>query len=230
MFFGHGGVFPQSVKTGLQYVAFTTWATYVNMQPFQVDENFDDLMSRDGVPLDFHAVARFQVVESVPLILKFGEDWYQKNVKSEFQKLVRDEVKKHGMNETAISAVAAEEIDAAITANLQAYIKAIQLPVDLRGVTLGRANPPDAIKDQRIATATQEQRANTEHQRKLAEDQRKEAEAARAISDNSYREAMRLTPEQFLQLEQIKMLHEVCAGGKCTFLMGGNVVPTIPVR
>jgi len=43
-----------------------------------------------------------------------------------------------------------------------------------------RANPPDAIKNQRIETATQEQRIQTEQQTKLAEVQRKSAEEARA--------------------------------------------------
>ena len=47
---------------------------------------------------------------------------------------------------------------------------------------MGRANPPDSIKNQRIETAAQEQRANAEKQRKLAEDQRKEAEQARACT------------------------------------------------
>jgi len=43
-------------------------------------------------------------------------------------------------------------------------------------MTVGRANPPDAIKNQRIETATQEQRIQTEQQTKLAEVQRKSAE------------------------------------------------------
>jgi len=79
------------------------------------------------------------------------------------------------------------------------------LPVTLVTMTVGRANPPDAIKSQRIETAAQEQRSNTEKQRKLAEDQRRAAETSRAEADNAYREAMHLSPEQFIQLETIKM-------------------------
>lgn len=230
LLFGHGGVVDLPVRAGRSYVALTTDHVMVDVRPVQAAENFDDLMSSDGVPLDFHAVARMQVTDSVRLIRDFGAQWYQTNVQAEFQKLVRDEVKRHGMNETAINAEAADAIDAAVTKNLAAYFEAARLPVRLIAVTLGRANPPDAIKNQRIATAEQEQRVNTERQRKLAEDQRKEAETARAASDNAYREAMRLSPEQFLQLEQIKMLHEVCAGGKCTVLMGSGAVPTLSVR
>ena len=39
---------------------------------------------------------------------------------------------------------------------------------------------------------------------------------------------MSLSPDQFLRLETIKMQREVCANGKCTFLLGG-VVPTLDV-
>lgn len=81
-----------------------------------------------------------------------------------------------------------------------------------------------------MATAEQEQRSNTEKQRKLAEDQRLAAEQSRAAADNAYREAMRLSPEQFLQLEAIKMQRDVCASGKCQFFIGGGVVPTLPLR
>ena len=83
------------------------------------------------------------------------------------------------MNETAINTAAVEQIDRVVSEQLTAYIKEIGLPIRLVDMTVGRANPPDAIKNQRIETAAQEQRANTEKQRKLAEDQRLQAELAR---------------------------------------------------
>ncbi len=44
----------------------------------------------------------------------------------------------------------------------------------------------------------------------------------RAAADNAYREAMHLTPEQFVQLEVIKMQREVCGEkGACTFIQNG---------
>jgi hypothetical protein len=91
-------------------------------------------------------------------------------------------------------------------------------------MTVGKANPPDAVKNQRIETATQEQRIQTEKQ-KTAEDQRQQAESSRANADNAYREAMHLSPEQFIQLETIKMQQEVCGPqGKanCTFIQNGT--------
>ena len=138
------------------------------------------------------------------------------------------------MNETAISTTALDAIDEEIRDQLLAFLKDKTLPIKLVTMTVGKANPPDAIKHQRIETAAQEQRSNTEKQRKLAEDQRLMAEQSRAKADNAYREAMQLSPEQFLRLETIKMQHEVCGkDGKagCTFLVGsGGVTPILDVR
>jgi regulator of protease activity HflC (stomatin/prohibitin superfamily) len=221
-FFGHGGVSPTPVKAGQSWVAPSTEAVYVTMVPQQHGIHFDDLMSSDGVPLDFDAVVRLQVTDSVSLISNFGERWFENNVQAEFANRVRQAVRKHGMNETAIQTTAVDAIDTEVSKAMADYIAQARLPLKLIDVTVGRANPPDSIKSQRIETAAQEQRANTERQRKLAEDQRKEAEQARAASDNAYRNAIGMSPEQFIQLEAIHAQREVCLKGGCTLIMGGG--------
>jgi regulator of protease activity HflC (stomatin/prohibitin superfamily) len=230
LIFGHGGVDPDPVRTGLTFIAPTTDAVIVSVQPIQLAVHFDDLMSSDGVPLDFDSVLRVQITDSVKLIEKFGVEWYRNNVEAEFRNRVRQEVKKHGMNETAISSTATDDIDAAVTKAMKAYIESAGLPLKLIDVTVGRANPPDAIKSQRVETAAQQQRIQTETQKKLAEDARLEAERSRAKADNAYRESMQLTPDQFLKLETIKMQQEACKAGHCTFLIGGGAVPTVAVK
>jgi regulator of protease activity HflC (stomatin/prohibitin superfamily) len=137
----------------------------------------------------------------VNFIANFGPNWFESNVQAEFANRVRQAVRKHGMNETAIQTNAVDAIDAEVSKAMVEYIAQARLPLRLIDVTVGRANPPDSIKTQRIETAAQEQRANTERQRKLAEDQRKEAEQARAASDNAYRNALGMSSEQFIQLE-----------------------------
>jgi len=221
-FFGHGGVDPTPVKAGRSWVAVTTQAVYVEMVPQQHGIHFDDLMSSDGVPLDFDAVIRLQVTDAVKLIANFGRRWFESNVQAEFANRVRQAVRKHGMNETAIQTNAVDAIDAEVSKAMAEYITQAKLPLRLIDVTVGRANPPDSIKSQRIETAAQEQRANTEKQRKLAEDQRKEAEVARAASDNAYRNALGMSSEQFIQLEAIHAQREICLKGGCTLIMGGS--------
>jgi regulator of protease activity HflC (stomatin/prohibitin superfamily) len=194
------------------------------MQPQKFESEMADMMTQDGVPITFHAIAVLQVINAVNLIKNFGPDWYKNNLEEPFKTMVRQAVRKHGMNETVISTIALDAIDEEIRAALSDFIKSKDLPVQLVTMTVGRANPPDAIKNQRIDTATQEQRIQTEKQTKLAEDQRQQAEQSRANADNAYREAMHLSPEQFIQLETIKMQRDVCGDrGKanCTFIQNG---------
>jgi len=189
-----------------------------------------DTMTSDGVPISFHAIVVLQVTDSVVLIKNFGANWYRNNLEEQFKTMVRQAVRKRGMNETAISTTALDAIDAEIRDALKAFIKEKGLPIQLVTMTVGRANPPDAIKNQRIETATQEQRIQTEQQTKLAEVQRKSAEEARAAADNAYRQAIGLSPEQYVQLKRIEMENRVCADGKCTFIDNAGAVPTFSVK
>jgi regulator of protease activity HflC (stomatin/prohibitin superfamily) len=200
------------------------------MQPQKLDVEMPDTMTQDGVPITFHAIMIVQITDSVALIRDFGAQWYENNLEEQFKTMVRQAVRKRGMNETAISTTALDAIDGEIRDSLEAFIKDKHLPIRLVTMTVGRANPPDAIKNQRIETATQEQRVNTEKQRKLAEDQRKMAEESRATADNAYRQAIGLSPEQYVQLKRIEMEARVCADGKCTFIENGGAMPSFNVR
>jgi regulator of protease activity HflC (stomatin/prohibitin superfamily) len=227
--FGHGGVDPDPVKTGRTFTALSTSGVDVYMQPQKFEMEMPDIMTSDGVPITFHAIAIMQVTDSVTLIKNFGEEWYKNNVEEQFKTMVRQAVRKHGMNETAISTIALDAIDNEIKTNLENFLKEKKLPIQLVTMTVGKANPPDAIKYQRIDTAAQEQRIQTEQQRKLAEDQRLRAEQSRANADNAYREQMHLSPDQFIQLEQIKMQEKACAEKHaCTFIMG-HATPVLNV-
>lgn len=230
--FGHGGVRETAVLPGLTYAWFSTQKIYVNMFPMQYDGNFSDLMSSDGVPLDFHAIIRLQVTDPVTLVRDFGQDWYKNNVEQEFFNRVRSAVKKHGMNETAIQTTAIDEIDNEVTQEIAFFLSENKLPIRLVKITVGKANPPDAVRNQRVETAQQEQRVLTEHKRDLAEQSRKAAEQSRAEADNAYRNAMNLSPAQFVEMERIKMQAAVCAvkDAKCSFIIGGDVSPVVNVR
>ncbi len=228
--FGHGGVDSDSVKPGRTFAAITTEGVDVYMQPQKFDTEMHDTMTSDGVPISFHAIVVLQVTDSVALIKNFGPNWYHNNLEEQFKTMVRQAVRKRGMNETAISTTALDAIDAEIRDALKAFIKEKGLPIQLVTMTVGRANPPDAIKNQRIETATQEQRIQTEQQTRLAEVQRKSAEEARAAADNAYRQAIGLSPEQYVQLKRIEMENRVCADGKCTFIENGGAVPAFSVK
>jgi len=234
MFFGHGGVDQTPVMAGREYGAMTSEAIDVDMLPQRVDMEFDDMMTSSGVPVSFHVVATFRVTDPVKLVSQFGADrdektwgFWTRNLDQPMSNAVRDAVKKRDMQEMAISQTAADAVGQEVNAAAVNIVQKLGVPIVFTAVNVGRVNPPDAIKNQRIETAAQEQRAITMQQTKLAEDQRKAAEQSRASADNAYREAMQLSPDQFLQLERIKMQLEVCGhqGSNCTFFIGGNVTP-----
>jgi SPFH domain / Band 7 family len=237
-FFGHGGVDQTPVTAGREYGAITSEAIDVDMLPQRVDMEFDDMMTSSGVPVSFHVVATFKVTDPVRLVSGFGADrddkggwgFWTRNLDQPMQNAVRDAVKKRDMQEMAISQTAADAVGQEVNAASVHIVQQLGIPIAFTAINVGRVNPPDAIKNQRIETAAQEQRAITEQQTKLAEDQRKAAEQSRAAADNAYREAMQLSPDQFLQLERIKMQRDVCAHGtNCTFFIGGGASPVIDV-
>jgi regulator of protease activity HflC (stomatin/prohibitin superfamily) len=224
LLFGHGGVADTPLKTGTYYKAWTTDIVPVNMLPVQLDATFEDLMTSDSIPLDFHAVIRLQTYDSVKLFKKFGYTWYDSNVAIEFATAVRQAVRNHGMNETIADSRTIASIDNEVYAHMQAYLKRIDMPVHLIAVTVGKANPPKDVLEQRIQTAREQQRQITMVQTQKAEEARMGAEAARARADNAYRVDMGLSPDQFLQLERIKMQENACANGTCIFSDGKTPV------
>jgi hypothetical protein len=236
--FGHGGVDQTPVQPGREFGALTSTAVDVNMLPQRVDMEFDDMMTSSGVPVNFHVVATFTITDPVKLVSKYGADtddkgswgFWQRTVDQPLRTAVRDAVKKRDMQEMAISQTAADAVGREVSTAAIQIVQQTGVPILFSAINVGRVNPPDAIKNQRIETAAQEQRAITEQQTKLAEDQRKAAEQSRAAADNAYREAMQLSPDQFLQLERIKMQRDVCAHGTtCTFFIGGGASPVIDV-
>lgn len=229
-FFGHGGVDPEPVTTGRTFTAVSTSGVDVYMQPQKYEVDLPDIMTSDGVPLSFHSVITLRVLDSVSMIKTFGPDWYSNNVENPFKMIVRQAVRKHGMNETAISTTAVDAIDNEVHDNIIKLLTERKIPAEIIQISIGKANPPDAVKTQRIETASQQQRIQTEMQVKLAEDQRKAAETARAEADNAYRIALGLTSEQFIELQRINMLKSVCSTkDTCTFITG-SVTPVLPVK
>jgi len=228
LLFGHGGVDREPIRTGLTYIAWTTFPRIVNMQPQQFAIHFEDLMSSDGVPLDFDSVIRLRVTDSVVLVEKFGDGWYKNNVEMEFMNRVRQAVRKHGMNEMAIDTRAIDAVDTEVSSGMVDHFLQSGLPLQLIQVTVGKANPPDAIKTQRVKTAEEQQRQLTEQQRRMAEEQREAAELARAAADNAYRNTVGFTPEEFITYEYVhRVLMPAAEKGNCTFFIDapGSVVP-----
>lgn len=234
-FFGSGGVDPNPVKTGSTIVAGSTDVIKIPVRPIAFDVQFNDLMPKDGIPLDFHTTVRMQVVNSPVLVEKWNggaedkdgnlsHNWFWGNIAPQYTNFVRQEVKNYDMAALAFNGAAIDAIDNKVQAKLVDFIKRNKMPVRLLSVTIGRAAPPQAILNQRTETAAQQQREQTMHAQERAEGARKAAEQARAEADNAYRSQMSLSPEQFVELKRIEMQRLACQKGTCIF---GNGTPII---
>lgn len=226
--FGHGGVLPEPVKSGSEIVAASTDAVDVNMMNQRVDNNFRDLMTADGVPVEVDTTAIIKVTDSVELIAKFGPNWYGDNIQAELANQVRQEVRQHGLQDIAIQTTSITDVQAKTKAAVVDYITKKNMPVQVVDIIIGKVLPPDAVRNQRIETAQQEQRVQTETQRQKAEDTRKGAETSRASADNAYRNSLGLSPEQFVQLEAINAQKEICVHVHCTFVAAGTSAIVAP--
>ena len=234
-FFGHGGIDSTPITTGSTVVASSTEVHNIPITPLAFNINFDDIMPNNGIPLDFQTTVRLQITDSVAIVRDWNGAhknaegvldhlWFHANVSQEYGKIVRAAVRRHDLNSLAMTGTAVEAVDQEVNRNLAAYLRRIRLPVRLLGVTVGRAHPPQAILNQRTETAAQEQRQQTEAAGEAAEITRRRREQARAEADNAYRMQMGMSPEQFVELERIKMQQQACARGTCIF---GNATPIV---
>jgi regulator of protease activity HflC (stomatin/prohibitin superfamily) len=99
------------------------------MRPRQQEVTFDDLFTADGVPLDFHSAIQYRINDSVKLVRDFGADdgpngmgFFARNLEQSYRMIVRDAVKKHGLNEMAITVTAAQSVDDEVTARFSEII------------------------------------------------------------------------------------------------------------
>lgn len=227
-FFGHEGVRDESVKEGRALLFISSSAVPVRMTPQSIPVKFDDFSSRDNILLDFESTIQFRVKDSVTLVKSFGIDWFANNVQQQYVSVVREALKKKTMTEMMSDVNAAKSIDDEVTAALQKIVDEAKLPIVILGVSLGRVKPNDNVLAQMNETAAQQQRQKTLVEAELAEQKRKAEQVAKAAADNAYRNAMQLSPEMFIQLEQIKRYAEACtkAGNVCVIGTGTPVQVT----
>jgi regulator of protease activity HflC (stomatin/prohibitin superfamily) len=102
----------------MSYGALTSTAIDVSMLPQRFDMEFDDMMTKSGVPVNFHVVATCQITDSVKLVKSFGADrddkgewgFWNRSLDQPIRTAVRDSVKRRDMQEMAIDQSAADAV------------------------------------------------------------------------------------------------------------------------
>lgn len=228
-FFGHGGVDPTPVRPGREFIALTTDVIMVDMVPQTTHVAFQDFSSQDNILLDFETAVQYRVTDSVGLISKFGVNWFDNNIKSQYASIVREVVKKNSMKEMMSDPAAATRADDQITEAIQKLVVAEKIPVTILNVTLGRASPNANVLNQMNNTAAEQQRKLTNDAAKLAEDSRKASEASRAIADDAYRTQMGYSVAQYAAMQIANINADACKAAKsCVLAPAGSSVLVNP--
>lgn len=215
-FFGHEGVRSEPITEGRILLFNTSTAEVVRMTPQSTTIVIDDFSSKNNILLDFGTTVQWRVANSVTLVKSFGvKDWFNNNLHNQYLAIVRDAVKKRTMEEMMSDPNTAAEVDNEVTAGVRKLVADEGLPIVILNVSLGRAKPNENVLRQMNETAQQEQRKKSLIAATDAENQREKEQTAKARADNAYRNAMSLSPEQFISLEAIKRFSEACEKSTC---------------
>lgn len=226
-FFGHEGVRKEPVKEGRVYVFSSTKDVSVNIVPESISVAFNDFTSSDNILLDFESTVQTKIINSPVLVSQFGNDWFNNNIRSQYTALVRNEVKSYSMTDMMSNKDVADQIDDYLTENIRKLVKERNLPVEVISISLGRAKPNEDVLRQMNKTAAEQQRAKTLAASTIAEGKRKEEQKAKADADNSYRENMNMTPEQYIELQKINAYAEACEKATTCIVTSNQAQPVM---
>ena len=250
--FGRGHVDTQIV-TGPDraYMWPSTSLIPVSIAPQTLTVHAEDFMTSDRVPLDFDVAITLRVTEPAKapeLIQRFGQGTVpvfrtlvlQQSDKTaptgELMSYLRDQVRHYhsavfiaAQNEDGTPSDSASMVETQTREHVNAFLARNGASlIQVENIALGRANPPDGVKKTIETTAQQAQEVKTQHERTRAAEARKAAEIATAEADQAYLQAMGLSGEQFIALEQLKVQREVCKTNTCVFTGAGQMPIALP--
>lgn len=213
-FFGHGGVDPDPVSSGLEWVAVTTYPEVFKIVPITYEEGFNDIFSDDNTPLDFKTYIKIQIENGkTPILLQnYGRDWYNNNIKQEYCNKVRDCVSMYSPFDLISNREVNAKIDSIVLAHMRNYVKKLsqdaELPIRIIAVTTGKAKPNDEQLTEMNQTAAAIQKTKTQERLKEMETAREQAEKQRAKADKAYMREMNLSADQYIQLRAWSIIEQ----------------------
>lgn len=207
MFFGKGGVRKEALKQGSEWMVVTTdFYTYKKV-PVKYTEIFDDVFCDEQTPLDLSAHIMLKIIsgKGPVLLMNYGEDWYENNIKENFREIVRNFISTYSMNTLVSDREVYDKVKVDIAEKMQAHFNKLnaeaEFPVEIVNVVVDKAKPNDMVMDELNKTAAMAQQKITQQRQQEMEEQRAETERKRAAADKAYMQAMNLSPDLFIKLK-----------------------------
>lgn len=246
-FFGHGGVDPEPVDTGLTWTVWSTEVQRVNLKPFNIDEVFDDLVTSDNNTVDFKIHLTFQHIKgkSPVLVEKFGKTvresyddgtvrakfgWYGNKVREPLRNSVRSFTKGHKMFDMTTNKEVSDKLEKQVQEEIRNFLIAEGIPTNLVVATVGKVLPPEKVRRATEETAVQKQAVKTQNERVLAENSRAMAEKAAAEADKAYMRAMGLSADQYIKMKELENQRVAIDKGASVSIIMGNAQPMYNVK
>lgn len=226
--FGHGGTENGVVEAGRSIVALSTSKYYYSILPITTKERFNDLATKDGTPVDFDLYVTTQIKKggAVKIHKEFGSNWYNTNVKPKVRSAVRNEVRKHTLQDLRMNPESTISIQDTVKVMLSGLINKLDLPVISKNISLGKAIPPKEVLQETARTASQKQREKTQVARAKAEMARADAEQKKALADKAYTDEFKMTTKQFLKNKEL----DIIAEKENVTVIFGNTTPVSQIK
>lgn len=235
-FFGPGGVYKKPISTGLEWCAVTTHEVIFKITPIRYTEEFNDIFSDDGTPLDFDTFITIQIeAGKTPTLLEnYGKDWYINNIQSEYRNKVRDCVSMYGPFDLISNREVNAEIDSIVLEHMRNFVVQLsernEMPLEILAVTTGKAKPNQDQLEEMNQTAAAIQKTKTQERLKEMEVAREAAEKQRARADKAYMKEMNLSADQYIQLRAWSIIEQKKDANIDVLFDGGTSQPMWNIR
>lgn len=210
-FFGSGGVDNSALTEGSEWKVFSTDFIKYKKVPIKYSEEFNDIASDDGTPLDLNAHIFIKIKSGKAPILhqNYGQNWYDNNIKEAFREKVRNFISTYDMR----SLISAREIYEIVKVDIMDKVNehishlnsSAEFPIEIINVIVDKAKPNDNVLEELNNTAIYMQQKQTEVMRQNMQDERKKTEHKRALADKEYQITMGFTPAQFIALKHLEL-------------------------
>lgn len=243
--FGHGGIDMTPVTSGQEWTAWSTDAVMFTITPVTHTEKFENLMTKDRIPVDFTVYIKLQAIQGkTPHLLKgWGEHWYENSLAPSIRSMIRNKNSSYHMADLTSNRAILDSVEKILFTEISSYITSLidtsskmSMPVALLEVSIGPVTPPDDVLNETSKTAAQNQSKLTQDARAGSELSRKQAEVNKAIADKAYMTEMGMTIDQFLTMRSIDVEKEkvelVKGNPNATVILGQgtSIQPTMAVR
>lgn len=174
------------------------------------DENFDDIASDDGTPIDMtaHIVLKLKPGKSPVLHQNYGPKWYENNIKEIFREAVRNFISTYDMRSLISEREIYDTVKIDIMQRINTYIASLsttaEFPIEVCNVIVDKARPNAGVLEELNNTAIKMQQKQTAIMEQQMQEERRITEHKRALADREYQATIGFSPQQFIVCNQLK--------------------------